>query len=362
MSGIWNGIKGKEVKTVVCTRLGDAATESNLTTVYRPLSSRPACPPGHVRIKVCAASINFADMLQIAGQYQEKKKPPFVPGSEVSGWVSEVGENVSLSVGDAVCALIPDDGAFQEEVIAPSIAVVKIPATSDVESAAGLPVAFGTAYMGLRKAGMNASGGVLHTSTNNTIVLVLGASGGVGCAAVQLGTVMGAKVICLARGRDKVSFLKKSIGAAICIDSDGLSLDDIKKAVKKHAPNGVDIVFDTVGGPLGILACNSLTAFGGHVVIVGFASGSIQEYKANIALVKNITLHGLYWGAHMKHDPQSFRESLDAVAALFARGDIFVPISRVYPFEQAQQAFQMMKNRSVHHGKMLLIPSAHSNF
>lgn len=352
MSGIWNGIKGKEVKAVLCTRLGDASTDSNLTTVYRPLSPRETCPPGSVRIKVCAASINFADMLQIAGEYQEKKKPPFIPGSEVSGWVSEVGDDVSLSVGDAVCALT-SAGAFQEEVIAPGIAVVKIPGTSDVESAAGLPVAFGTAYMGLRKAGMG-------TSTENKIVLVLGASGGVGSAAVQLSTVMGANVICIARGKDKVSFLKNSIGAAICIDSEGLSLGDIKKAVKKYAPNGVDIVFDTVGGPLGIVACNSLTAFGGHVVIVGFASGEIQEYKANIPLVKNITLHGLYWGAHMQHDAQSFRESLDAVAGLFARGDIFVPVSCVYPFEQAQQAFQMMKNRSVM-GKLLLIPTPHSN-
>ena len=351
MGGIWNGIKGKEGKAVLCTRLGEPS-ESNLKVVYVPLSPSRKCPPGHVRIKVCAASINFADMLQIAGQYQEKKKPPFVPGSEVSGWVLEIGDNVppGLAVGDAVCALT-FDGAFQEEVFAPSIAVVKIPNTSDVQSAAGLPVAFATAYMGLRDSGIR----------KGQTVLILGASGGVGSAAVQLSTIMGAKVICIARGRDKVAYLKNTLislhdVSAIYIDSEGLSLQEIKTAVKKHAEGGVDIVFDTVGGQLGNLAFNSLTAFGGHVVVVGFASGMIQEYKANIALVKNITVHGLYWGAHMARNPGSFRESLDAIATYFARGDVHVPVSQVYPFEQAHCAFQMLKNRSVM-GKLLLVPT-----
>lgn len=347
--GIRGSVRGKELKALVCTRLGDPATESNLRVEYH-LSGGIPCPPNSVRIKVCAASINFADMLQISGQYQEKKHCPFVPGSECSGWILELGSDVDevasgLSVGDSVCALT-SDGAFQEEVFAPSLAVIKIPTTSAVESAAGLPVAFGTAYMGLQMAGIRTG----HS------VLILGASGGVGVAAVQLSKVMGAKVICVAQGNEKVLWLTNTIGADVCIDSKGMSLQDIKNAVKQHARHGVDIVFDPVGGSLGLLAFNSLTKFGGHVIVVGFASGTIQKYKANIALVKNITVHGLYWGAHIVRDPKAFRDSLEAVGRYFASGDIFVPVCHVYALEQAQEAFQVLKNRSVM-GKLLLVPT-----
>lgn len=341
------GTEEKRQKSLVCTHIGDPS--SNLDVVYTPSSQRRTCPPTSVRIKVCAASINFADMLQIAGLYQEKKTCPFVPGSEASGWILELGKDVpsssGLSIGDAVCALT-SHGAFQEEAFALSSGVVKIPATSDVTSAAGLPVAFGTAYMGLSDSGIGP----------HKTVLILGASGGVGSAAVQLSHVMGATVICITRGRDKVEFLKNVLGVDICIDSQGLSMQEIQKEVKTYAPNGVDIVFDPVGGALGLLAFKSLTTFGGHVVIVGFASGTIQEYKANIALVKNITLHGLYWGAHMVRDQASFRRSLDAVAQYFAQGDIFVPVCRVYSFEEAREAFKMLQKRSVQ-GKLLLVPT-----
>ena len=347
-------VQGRKIKCLVCTKLGDPTISNNLSVQFigGDVSEKTPCPPHCVRISVRAASLNFADALQIQGEYQEKKKTPFVPGSECSGVIIELGRDVDescgLRIGDAVCG-VTEFGAFAEEAIAPAVGVIKIPRTADLESAAGLPIVFGTAMMGLQKAGIE--------NCKGQTVLVLGAAGGVGAAAVQIAKYYGARVIAVLRGKDKASLIR-DLGADVCVDTNKLSTQEIKSAIKREI-KAADIVFDPVGGSLGSLAFSSLTAWGGHVVVVGFASGSIQEYKSNIALVKNITIHGLYWGSHMYKDPKVFRKSLEDVQHLFSNGDIVVPVSHVYALEQAKEAFQVLKNRSVV-GKLLLIPKKKS--
>lgn len=341
------------VKSLVCEKLGDPATSSSVLRIVQH-ERNTTCPPNCVRIKVIAASLNFADALQIQGIYQERLNPPFVPGNEVSGTVIEVGRDVSsLEIGDTVCALT-NGGAFSEEVVAPAIGTVKLSSAlgfEQVESAAGLLVCGGTAYLGLiQKAGLR----------RGQTVLILGAGGGVGLAAVQIASkAAGAFVVAVVGSGwsqgDKVRVVE-SMGADVCIDSSKIkSIKALKKIVKQAAPNGIDVVFD----PVGFKPALSLLKWGGQVIVVGFASGEIQSYPANIALVKNITIRGLYWGAHMEHSPKEFRESVEAVVKMFDQGDLVVNVSHTYSFEQAQEAFSVLKNRKVV-GKLLLCPGPRS--
>eukprot|EP00890_Picochlorum_soloecismus_P003034 jgi/Picsp_1/3731/NSC_06567-R1_quinone oxidoreductase-like protein 2 homolog len=340
------------VKSLVCEKLGDPATSSNVLRVVRH-ERNTTCPSNCVRIKVISASLNFADALQIQGIYQERLSPPFIPGNEVSGTVIEVGRDVSsLDIGDTVCALT-NGGAFSEEVIAPAIGTVKLSNAlgfEQIESAAGLLVCGGTAYLGLiQKAG-------LRRGQN---VLILGAGGGVGLAAVQIAKAVGAFAIAQVGSGwsqgDKVRVVE-SMGADVCIDSSKVkSTKELKKIVNQVAPNGIDVVFD----PIGFKPALSLLKWGGQVIVVGFASGEIQSYPANLALVKNITIRGLYWGAHMEHSPKEFRESVEAVVKMFDQGDLVVHVSHTYSFEQVQEAFSVLKNRKVV-GKLLLCPGPRS--
>lgn len=282
------------------------------------------------------------------GLYQEKPKLPFIPGSECSGVISEVGRDVrGLRPGDSVCA-VTQSGAFAEEVTAPAMCTIRLPSSCDTESAAGLPVAFGTAWMALHDRARVQRG---------QSVLVLGAAGGVGLAAVQLSKVLGARVIAIARGASKVEALKAA-GADVTIDMQRHKPEDLKGLVKAAEPQGVHVLFDPVGGTL---AAESLKCmrWGGHVVIIGFASGKIPVIPANLCLVKNLTVDGVYWGSNMVHRPKQFRESLDAIGKLFADGDITVNVSHRYSLEQASEAFSVLLNRGVV-GKILLLPAPRS--
>jgi len=357
MERMYNDTESNEtrvlVKSLVCEKLGDPATSSNVLRVVKH-ERNTTCPSNCVRIKVIAASLNFADVLQIQGIYQERLSPPFIPGNEVSGTVIQVGRDVSsLAVGDTVCALT-NGGAFSEEVVAPAIGTVKLSTAQgnfeQIESAAGLLVCGGTAYLGLiQKAGLR----------RGQSVLILGAGGGVGLAAVQIAKAVGAFVIAQVGSGwsqgDKIRVVE-SMGADVCIDSSKVkSIKELKRIVNRAAPNGIDLVFD----PIGFKPALSLLKWGGQIIVVGFASGEIQSYPANIALVKNITIRGLYWGAHMEHSPKEFRESVEAVVKMFDQGDLVVHVSHTYSFEQAQEAFSVLKNRKVV-GKLLLCPGPRS--
>jgi NADPH:quinone reductase len=345
-----NSSEHRTIKALVCEKLGDPSSTKSFDVLKVKQIPAPHLPPNCVRIRVLASALNFADALQIQGQYQEKKTPPFVPGAEISGVISEVGGDVrnSFKIGDTVCAVTPG-GAFASETVAQAISVVKIPASCDVENAAGLPVAFGTAWMAL-----NDRANVQPGQT----VLVLGAAGGVGLAAVQLSKILGAHVIAVARGESKMSALK-SAGADISIDLSRHSIEELPNIIKKAAPKeGVDVVFDPVGGPFFTAGFKSLK-WGGQMIVVGFASGKVPPIPANIALVKNITIHGLYWGAHKEKDPVLYRKSLEEVAKLYAGGDIFVHVSHKYSLEQGKEAFSVLMNRGAI-GKLLLVPGVRS--
>jgi NADPH2:quinone reductase len=339
----------RTIKALVCDKLGDPSSSKSFDVLKVKQIPAPHLPPNCVRIKILASALNFADSLQIQGKYQEVAKPPFVPGAEVSGVISEIGLDVrNLKVGDTVCA-VTAGGAFAEETVAQAISVVKIPASSDVENAAGLPVAFGTAWMALRDRANVQPG---------QIVVILGAAGGVGLAAVQISKILGATVIAVARGESKM-FALKFAGADICIDLSRHTIEELPILIKKAAPKeGVDVVFDPVGGPFFTAGFKSLK-WGGQIIIVGFASGKIPAIPANIALVKNITIHGLYWGANKEKDPALYRRSLEEVAKLYAGGDIFVHVSHKYSLEQGKEAFSVLMNRGAI-GKLLLVPGTRS--
>lgn len=335
----------RKMKALVVTNLGDPTGPldgSVLTLSTQQLV--PQLPSGHIRIRVIAASLNFADMLQVQGTYQEKPKLPFIPGSEVSGVVTELGPEVStLKVGDEVAAVLWTGGAFAEECVATEAQAIRLPKGVDVAAAAGLPVAFGTAHLALTERAKLQAGQVL---------MVLGAGGGVGVAAVQIGKLLGAKVIAVARGKEKCAMLSQ-LGADLVVDS-GIVSKPLRARIKSAAPQGVDVVLDTVGGA-GFEQALKSVRWGAHVLIIGFASGDVPKVPANIALVKNLTVHGLYWGSYAQHAPRLLRKSLEDSVQWLAQSKVRVPVSHRYTLEQAPLAFEALQSRKVV-GKLLLLP------
>ncbi|KAK9820930.1 hypothetical protein WJX74_009349 [Apatococcus lobatus] len=362
------------MRALVCEQLGNPLDPKTSGLKVSPDTEAPKLTPKAVRIKVSAASLNFADALQVQGLYQEKPKLPFIPGSEVSGVVLEVGSSVkSLKSGTKVCA-VTSGGALAEEVVVAAAAVFPLPDSADVGSAAGLPVAFGTAHLALKHRACLQSGQTL---------LVLGAAGGVGVAAVQIARVMGARVIAVARGAEKASFLR-CLGADIVLDSSAQqeqppaastsSRDaqpgpppgkskanrepSLVPAIRKAAPKGVDVVLDCVGGSQ-FKDAMKCVKWGAHIMPIGFASGSIPIIPANIALVKNLTIHGVYWGSHLQHNPQLLRDSLQELVQWLADGRLQIHVSHRYSLEQATEGFRALLTRKAM-GKVLIEPAAQS--
>jgi len=297
-----------------------------------------------VRIDVSAAALNFADALVVQGLYQEKPLLPFTPGGELSGVVSEVGSAVrSLAVGDRVLAVLPRFGAFSESCIARETDVFPLPASAPLSAAAGLAVAYGTAHVALAHRCSLRAGQTL---------LVLGAAGGVGIAAIQIGLVLGARVAAVARGAAKAAALRAE-GAELVIDSESLPAGGLKAALRSFAPKGVDVIFDPVGGALSAEALKC-AAWGAQVAIIGFASGNIPKLPANVLLVKNITAHGLYWGSYAQHQPRVLQDSLRMLAGWLADGKIAVRVSHELPLERAHEAFKALLERQAV-GKVLLV-------
>mmetsp|Transcript_7032 Transcript_7032/g.13360 ORF Transcript_7032/g.13360 Transcript_7032/m.13360 type:complete len:358 (-) Transcript_7032:405-1478(-) len=347
---------------LVCTRLGPPAGAQLLVSTRTveegepgPLQlvseyPNPKLRPNEVRIRVAAASLNFADALQLQGSYQEKPRLPFIPGSEVSGVVTEVGAEVlHLKPGTAVCA--PSSGAFAQECVAAASQVLSLGPSqhlslSQMQEAAGLPIAFGTAHVALQERAQLKGG---------EVVLILGAGGGVGVAAVQIAKRMGGRVVAVARGEAKCEVLRQ-IGADAVIDTalePGVKLRD---RIKQAAPDGVDVLFDNVGGEQYDESLKTLK-WGARILVIGFASGKIPKIPANIALVKNLTVHGVYWGSYAKHRPKVLYSSLQLLSEWFRAGEIGVHVSHRFSFEQAPIAFQTLLSRQSI-GKVLLIPSA----
>lgn len=328
----------EEMQAVVCVKNGEASTP--LSHPDCPISlqtlPRPKPMPNHVRVQVHSVSLNFPDALQIRGTYQNKLSPPFVPGSEASGTVVE-STSSSFKAGDRVVAVV-EQGALAEELLAHESVVFKVPDAVSLDVAACIPIAYGTTELALRHRARIKPGSTL---------LVLGAAGGVGVAACQIGALVGARVVAVCSGQEKASFLKKDIGVKDIIDLTSLPPgSSLSKEVRKICSKGVDIVFDPVGGDLFSEALKSV-AWGAQYLVIGFAAGGIPNVPANHLLVKNTTLHGIFWGSYLLNDPKTLKEGISFLLQCIQDGRLDPKISKVFPMERIDQAFQMIKERRV---------------
>jgi NADPH:quinone reductase len=292
----------------------------------------PAIKDGAVRIAVQAAGINFADLLLISGQYQEKPAFPFTPGMECSGMVTEVGAGVSgLKTGDRVMALT-GTGAYAEDVVVDANRVYKIPGCMDFISAAGFPVTYGTSH--------GAFGWRAHLQPGEWL-LIFGAAGGVGLTAVEIGKATGAHVIACANGPEKLAIAKEH-GADHLID---YSREDIRERVKAiTGGHNADVIYDPVGGDAFDTGLRSI-AWGGRIIIIGFTSGRIPQIPANILLVKNIDVIGFYWGSYQARKPQLLRDSYAKLLHWFEEGKLKPHVSQHFDLTDVAPAMELLRQR-----------------
>lgn len=302
----------------------------------------PAVQPGTVKVRVEASGVNFADTLIVAGKYQVKPDLPFTPGIEVAGTVVEAGDGVTgAKPGDRVIGFL-SYGAFAEEVVVPADHVYALPDIMDWVSAAAFPVAYGTAHGALAWRAQLKPGEVL---------LVHGAAGGVGLAAVEVGKIMGATVVATAGSPEKVAMAMEH-GADHGID---YSRESIRDRVKELT-GGADVVFDPVGGDAFDQSLRCIN-WEGRIVVIGFASGRIPQIPANILLVKNCAVLGLYWGAYSQRDPETKRKSLEQLLQWQSEGRLKPHVSHVLPMEKAGEALAMLAERKST-GKVVLTTGA----
>ena len=289
----------------------------------------PEPATGEVRLNIRACGLNFADLLMARGQYQETPDLPFVMGMEVAGTVEALGDGVTnLSVGQRVAAFSGHGGLAEKGCFAAN-RCVPIPDVMPFDHAAGFMVAYGTSHVALtHRAGLK----------EGETLLVLGAAGGVGLTAVEIGAQLGATVVAVARGAEKLA-IAKAAGASVLIDSDSADLKDKLKALR-----GVDVVYDAVGDPVSSAALRALKPEG-RFVVIGFAGGKIPQFPANILLVKNIDVIGLYWGGYATFKPQIITQSIGELMALYAQGRLKPHVSHALPLKQAAEGMELMRTR-----------------
>ncbi|MGD1878124.1 MAG: NADPH:quinone oxidoreductase family protein [Kiloniellaceae bacterium] len=331
------------MKAVICRAWGGPETLS-VEDVPRP---EPA--PDQVLIDVAAAGVNFADTLMIAGKYQEKPAFPFSPGLEIAGTVGALGRNVAgLKQGQRVMALT-DWGGYAEAALARAGDVYAIPAALGPErfgwaEAAGFPIIYGTAHGALR----------WHADLQpGEVLLVHGAAGGVGLAAVEIGKAIGATVIATAGGPDKLA-VAKAHGADHLID---YRQEDIRDKVKEiTAGKGADVVFDPVGGDVFDASLRCI-AWSGRLLVIGFAAGRVPQIPANILLVKNVAVMGVYWGSYRKHAPERLTEQFGELFRWVEAGLLKPHVSHKLDLAQAGDAMALLLERRST-GKVVLTTAA----
>ena len=322
------------MKAVLCKSFGPPET-----LVIEEVSS-PVPGPGQIVISVKAASVNFPDTLIIQNKYQYKPTLPFSPGSECAGIVKTVGDGVTrVREGDRVMA-VTTYGSFAEEVCTDASRALEIPAGMDFPTAAAFTLTYGTSAHALLDRGELKAGETL---------LVLGASGGVGLAAIEIGKALGAKVIACASTADKLAVCRAH-GADETIN---YAQEDLRERLKTLTRGtGVDVVYDPVGGPHSEVALRS-TAWRGRFLVVGFAAGEIPKIPLNLTLLKGCSIVGVFWGEFMKREPQRFAEILTQLDAWFQSGKLKPYVSETLPLERAAEALTLMSTRKVK-GKLVL--------
>jgi NADPH2:quinone reductase len=323
------------MKAVVCKELG-LPDRLTLSTDW------PDPTPGDndLVIDVKAAGLNFPDVLMIQGKYQHQPELPFIPGGECAGVVSAVGDKVSrFKVGDRVIA-VAGVGAFSEKVLANEFGVFPMPERLSFEQAAGVSVTYFTSYYALKQRAELKEGETL---------LVLGAAGGVGATAVELGKLMGARVIAAASSDEKLALCRK-LGADEVINYSEVGLKDAVRELT--GGKGVDVVYDPVGGDYAEPAVRSM-AWKGRYLVIGFASGPIPSIPLNLALLKGCSIVGVFWGRFSGEEPEVQMQNVKELWELFESGKLNPVVTDCFPLEEYEAAFNCLLDRKAR-GKVIL--------
>lgn len=299
--------------------------------------------PGEVVIAVKACGVNFLDVLIVQGKYQVKPPLPFSPGAEVAGVIREAGSGVTdLAAGTRVLVATVY-GGFAQEVVAQARAVIRLPEEMDFINAAAFPIAYATSHHALKDRAQLKAGETL---------LVLGAAGGVGLTAIELGKIMGARVIACASSEEKLA-LCKEYGADALIN---YSTSDLRERVKELTQGkGVDVVYDPVGGRYAEPAVRSL-AFQGRYLVIGFASGEIPKIALNLLLLKSASIVGVFWGAYAQVAPARVAANFTELLDWYAHGRLRPHVCATFPLESFREALDVVMNRKAQGKVVLVIP------
>jgi NADPH2:quinone reductase len=294
----------------------------------------PVAAENEAVVQIYSASLNFPDGLQIQGKYQFQPPMPFTPGSEVGGVITSVGAGIQgFAVGDRVMAT-PGIGGLAEQVAVKADGLRKIPDSMDFKTAAGFAMIYTTSYYALKQRAQLQAGETL---------LVLGASGGVGLAAVELGKLMGAKVIAAASSEEKLNFVNRVNPDALLNYGDG----ELKERVKElTGGTGADVIYDPVGGDLFDQSCRCIN-WNGRLLVVGFASGRIPEYKANLALLKGSSMVGIFLGRFRKEEPAEYEKNFAELLDMYDAGKLKPIITESFAMTDFVDAFNVFTERKV---------------
>ena len=316
------------MKAILCTRFG-APDELELADIAPPQAG-----PGEAVVRVHAAALNFFDTLIVAGKYQHKPPFPFSPAAEFAGTVESVGPNVAeIAPGDRVMGYM-GWGAARESVAVGVEQLVRLPAGLDFEQAAGLTVTYGTTLYALRERAQLKPGETLA---------VLGASGGTGLAAIELGKMLKARVIACASSEEKLAFARAH-GADETVN---YATENLRDALRSHGGDrGIDVVYDPVGGPYAEPAVRSL-GWEGRYLVVGFAAGEIPKLPLNLVLLKSCDIRGVLWGTWVRREPKRQRALMTDIARWCVEGKLSAHVHAVYPLAETAAALKLIADRNV---------------
>ena len=313
------------MKAVVCTKIGDP----NLLEIKDIETPKPS--KNEVLVKVQAAGVNFPDALMVQGKYQIVMDPPFTPGNEVCGYVEETGDDVDLKIGTKVIAL-PPIGGFSEYVSVNKNLVIPVSEKVDSMAGASLPINYGTCYYALKRRA---------NIQKNESLLVLGASGGIGTATIQLAKIMGVKTICAVGSDEKAEYVK-SLGADEIIRYDQVEL---KETVKELTDGkGVDVVMDPVGGDVTEQALRA-TAWNGRLLVIGFTDGNIPKIPLNLTLVKGVSIVGVWWGRWTTTSPEETAEDFKELIEFIEKDELVIKPKNIHPIEETSLALENFLSR-----------------
>lgn len=313
-------------------RLGETAVQVNLAS--------PMPTTGEATIRIAACGLNFADLLMQQGKYQERPALPYIPGMEFAGCIEALGPNTTGPAPGSRVAAFAGSGGLAEFSTVPADRLVPLPDNMSFAQAAAFQIGYGTSHLALAHKARLQPGETL---------LVFGAAGGVGLTAVEIGKRMGARVIACARGSAKLE-IARAAGADVTIDSDA---PDLKAALK--ALGGVDVVYDPVGGDAFASALSACRPEG-RLLTIGFASGEVPPIPANLLLVKNLSVHGLYWGGYLKFAPHILAESLLTLFQWFKEGGLRPHISHELPFDAYLQGLDLLRTRQATGKVVITLP------